>query len=256
MKAAVRVVVAPRAATAQGDRSLLARIVAEELGCSAEIGRLCARCGGSDHGRPFVVGRDDVFVSLSRAEQFVAVAVSRAGPVGVDIESLDRVAAAGFDDVVFGAAERAAIAASPSPHVQRARLWAAKESWLKAVGTGLRTDPSELTIGDAGRGEADDLAVIAWPASAIAGAGAGAGNSSGSGAAAPRTTAHSAEGQTFDLRRAGEGRNVAPPHGERGASGNSGSGSTRSRLVVFATPPGIVGVYAVLGARSSGTDAL
>lgn len=123
---------------------------------SVVVTRACAHCGGTDHGQPSAPG---VFLSLSRAGELVAVAASRRRPVGIDIERIDRVARAGFDDVAFTAEERAEIAASADPHALRAVLWTSKEALLKLSGDGLRTDPRLLRVSGARR-------LLAWPASA------------------------------------------------------------------------------------------
>ncbi len=79
------------------------------------VARLCARCGSSAHGRPQVSG--DAQVSISYATDLVAVAWSRSGPVGIDVERGDRLA------------------------------WTRLEALLKASGAGIADhphDPAEL----------------------------------------------------------------------------------------------------------------
>jgi 4'-phosphopantetheinyl transferase len=138
------------------------------------VSRYCAHCGSTEHGQPSAVARPGatarpgdgappgatarpgpahardrapvVRLSLARAGDLVAVAGRLTGAVGIDIELLDRVAAAGFDDVAFAASERAAIDDSPDPDALRAELWTAKEAVLKAAGTGLRTDPRLVEV--------------------------------------------------------------------------------------------------------------
>jgi len=141
------------------DRALLAEAAALALGvaiAAVVVTRTCAHCHATDHGQPSAPG---VFLSLSRAGELVAVAASRHRPVGIDIEQLDRVARAGFDDVAFTAEERAEIASSADPDALRAALWTSKEALLKLTGDGLRTDPRLLRVSGARR-------LLAWPASA------------------------------------------------------------------------------------------
>jgi 4'-phosphopantetheinyl transferase len=131
------------------DRGLLAEVAARLLGVApadVAVEQNCAHCGGTDHGQPAATGPGRVFLSLSRAGGRVAVAASLTAPVGVDIESPDRVAAAGFDDVAFTQRERAGLRAGPRGADDRARLWAAKEALLKAEGRGLRRDPREIEV--------------------------------------------------------------------------------------------------------------
>ena len=148
-----------------GDRALLAEVAGALLGLDPGdvlVSRHCQHCGSTDHGQPSAVARPAahpapspapapapapaVRLSLARAGDLVAVAGRLTGAVGIDIELLDRVAAAGFDDVAFTGSERAAIDASPEPDALRAELWTAKEAVLKAAGTGLRTDPRLVEV--------------------------------------------------------------------------------------------------------------
>ena len=68
-----------------------------------EIARTCPRCGSSDRGRPRVRATDALprpaSVSLSRAGRFSVVAVTDAGPVGVDVEAPGAADFPGFDGV-------------------------------------------------------------------------------------------------------------------------------------------------------------
>jgi 4'-phosphopantetheinyl transferase len=157
------VVLVRRRADRDADRALLVEAAAMALGVAGPgiartpvvVTRTCARCGGTDHGQPSAPG---VFLSLSRAGELVAVAASRDRPVGVDIEHLDRVARAGFDDVAFTAEERAEIAGSADPDDLRAVFWTSKEALLKLTGDGLRTDPGLLRVSGTRR-------LLAWPPS-------------------------------------------------------------------------------------------
>jgi len=170
----VVVVVRERATTPAGDRALLVGVVADATGVDrsgVQVSRRCPRCEG-DHGRPVLVrcgerGVEGIDLSLSRAGRSVAIAVSFAGPVGIDIESVAAAARAGFDDVAFGPLERESLAAAGSPALRTA-MWTAKEAMLKATGDGLRVDPRELQVSFADRMPVDPahpggLALIAWP---------------------------------------------------------------------------------------------
>lgn len=143
---------------ARGD-PLLARTVASVLGVSPDdvvLSRLCPSCGSARHGRPVVLGLGSrtPFVSLARAERLIVVAVSTAGPVGVDIERGDAPGFHGFDQVVLHEHERAVTVR------ERAIVWTRKEALLKATGHGLSVDPRLLEMS----APADPPRLLRWAA--------------------------------------------------------------------------------------------
>lgn len=97
------------------------------------VGRHCARCGAETHGQPWALvrGAGDVFVSLSRSGPHLVTALSTVGPIGIDVESVDDVAAGWDPALVLHSSESA-----ESPQEQ-AELWCRKEAILKASGEGL-----------------------------------------------------------------------------------------------------------------------
>ena len=80
-------------------------------------------------------------VSLSRAAGIVVVALTSAGPVGVDVERLGDADFDGFDEVALHASE------TVSDPVERTVTWVRKESLLKAAGRGLATDMRRVRLG-------------------------------------------------------------------------------------------------------------
>jgi len=104
---------------------------------------LCAEL----HGRPVLLGRDDVAFSLSSTDGLIAVAVAPVD-VGVDVETVGRVAA---DDLAsaLDSSERAAVDALSEPDRSAAalRCWVRKEALLKGRGTGLGVDPDTVHVG-------------------------------------------------------------------------------------------------------------
>lgn len=127
---------------------LLVREVAGELLAQSHL-RLrqqCPGCGGSGHGRPFVVGTDDdrdepaVSISLSHSVRtrgygeadsilVAALAALSSRPVGIDVEHADaRVPRRAFTD-----RETAALAQGLSP----VQVWTRKEAAVKAGATTL-----------------------------------------------------------------------------------------------------------------------
>ncbi|MCP1413364.1 4'-phosphopantetheinyl transferase superfamily protein [Paenarthrobacter sp. A20] len=118
----------------------------------------CPQCGpGQDHGRPgFLLdgGPAPLALSASRASGWLLLAgVVRPAEglrLGVDLDVVSRVGFDGFDDVALTAAEKEFLVSIPEQDraMQRARLWARKEAWLKMTGEGLRRNPAELDVLD------------------------------------------------------------------------------------------------------------
>lgn len=103
----------------------------------------CPACGGVDHGQPYVqIGTERLCFSLSRSGDLCALALS-AGPVGIDVESLDRhVDIDAITSVSFSSRETCRLAGLEGRERQTAflRMWTAKEAVTKTTGWGLRAD--------------------------------------------------------------------------------------------------------------------
>lgn len=121
--------------TSSADPSAPRVLVAEALtflgaGAESRLVRHCPRCGSSAHGRPVLVPRRPEMVtphvSISRADGLTVVAVTDAGPVGVDVESREATSRAGVDAIT----------------------WVRTESLLKATGHGLGVDPGHLRLSE------------------------------------------------------------------------------------------------------------
>ncbi len=108
------------------------------------LGHECPRCGSDEHGRPHLPAtatvRQPAYVSLARAGDLSVVALTDAGPVGVDVEPEGAGDFRGFDDVALHPGERVVNATDPT------RVWVRKEALLKAYGLGLVVDPSDIRI--------------------------------------------------------------------------------------------------------------
>jgi len=130
---------------------LLRDVLAEEFGAAKVLlgRRACISCGGA-HGKPYVTRPATALeFSLSHGGGLAVVAVSRAGPVGVDTERLLQDGAAREIASALHPLEREEIAAT-HPVARRAlvtRLWTRKEAYLKAIGTGLAREPEVDYIG-------------------------------------------------------------------------------------------------------------
>lgn len=96
-----------------------------------------------EQGKPFLSGREYEF-NLSHSDHYAACAIADY-PVGLDIQILSscgeklvkRFSSEREQDVIFSAEDRDAAFT---------RLWCRKESYLKALGCGLRTELSSLDV--------------------------------------------------------------------------------------------------------------
>ncbi|WP_250442997.1 4'-phosphopantetheinyl transferase superfamily protein, partial [Actinotalea sp. C106] len=140
----------PQASRFVQARALLRAVLGQRLGCALRDVPLqvrCPTCGGP-HGPVSLATRSGPELSLTRAGALIAVALSDAGPVGVDVESHPAIAAAPLAALPPSGRGLTARArqrrATRTPVV--ARSWVSAEAVLKATGTGLRTDPADLVI--------------------------------------------------------------------------------------------------------------
>jgi len=111
---------------------------------SLRFDRTCPDCG-RQHGRPLLVDDPGLHLSLSRAGTAVALALTRAGQVGVDVEQVAGTQFEGFGEVALHARER-----GDGDAGAHATAWVRKEAAVKALGVGLRVDPASFVTPGAG----------------------------------------------------------------------------------------------------------
>ena len=131
-------------------RVMLRRVLGERLALAPDDVPLVASCAvcGKPHGRVQLEGIDGLWVSLTRSSGVLALALTDAGPVGIDVESVASVQAAPVADVALSPRERLHVQALAPDDRQNAVAvaWVRKEAALKALGTGLRRSPSDLEL--------------------------------------------------------------------------------------------------------------
>ena len=122
---------------------LLVRVLREQ-GISPENIRIT--CG--EHGKPALLGNHPLFFNLSHSGQRVLCAVSPQ-EVGCDVEQL-RPANLKLARRFFTPAESKALFSLPPEQQEAAffRLWTCKESFIKAVGTGLSLPLRDFRISE------------------------------------------------------------------------------------------------------------
>ena len=108
-----------------------------------QVDRMCEMCGKS-HGRPRVRGFDG-YVSISHSGSTVAVAITSAGPVGIDVEATNGLPVTEYRsllDLVVTTTERPFV----DSRAAFLKVWTRKEAVLKAVGCGLRISMTEVVV--------------------------------------------------------------------------------------------------------------
>lgn len=127
---------------------VLARVVLSPLlgvaPADVDLVQACPSCGGTDHGRPALPGTG-LQVSLTHAGRVVGVAVA-ATAVGLDVEGVHE--PPGVAPSVLTPAELATLAGLEGDTRTAAftAYWVRKEAALKALGTGLATDPRLVAV--------------------------------------------------------------------------------------------------------------
>jgi 4'-phosphopantetheinyl transferase len=129
----------------------LRRILATYLPLQPEAITLAARI----HGKPFIAGdgRHGIKFNLAHSGGYLLVAVNHGNEIGVDIEQwTDKVDYDAVLALCFSASERRVYRALPEERKKKFfyRLWTRKESFVKAVGEGLRLDVTQVVSSSSG----------------------------------------------------------------------------------------------------------
>ncbi|MFH9723423.1 4'-phosphopantetheinyl transferase family protein [Streptomyces sp. NPDC017254] len=127
-------------------RALLRTAAAGYLGLPPRSVEVVARCPdcARNHGKPELPGTG-LQVSVSHSGSRVAVGVTRAGPVGIDVEEISAsVSPTELLPHVLGSAEPRTPAHATTSGFHR--MWTRKEAVLKATGQGLRVPLSEVGV--------------------------------------------------------------------------------------------------------------
>jgi 4'-phosphopantetheinyl transferase len=139
----------PRDATAYLALHVLAR---REIGRlvgrppeSLRFDRTCPDCG-RQHDVPRLLDDPGIHLSLSRTRSVVVLALSRSGPVGVDVDLVHATRFGGYGDVALHRDERD----DDTRTFADATTWVRKEAALKALGVGLRVDPTTFVTPTSG----------------------------------------------------------------------------------------------------------
>ena len=105
-----------------------------------------------DSGKPHPIGKWNDFLAskidlaIAHTAQFVVAVVAANARVGVDVESRDRDLSDEFTRGVFTPEEQELATRAADAPSAILRFWCAKESVSKALGTGIRYSPKELTV--------------------------------------------------------------------------------------------------------------
>ena len=141
-------------------RVLLADLLGDDP-ADVAIERHCVRCGSGDHGKPRLADTAaGIHFSLAHSGPHVAVAVSRAGPVGIDVERLKpNMDYRALVRNTLTADEAVAFEAGGARPHDFLRTWVRKEAVTKAVGTGIATRFETFAVG----APETDAMLLTWP---------------------------------------------------------------------------------------------
>lgn len=117
-------------------RAALRTLLAQRLACHPRDLTFCY----GEFGKPFLPDAPSLHFNLSRSGGMALVLIASSGPVGVDIEAETRSA---------GLSECAPSFCHPSESQNPEHLlkiWCGKEAYLKALGTGLTTEPNRIIL--------------------------------------------------------------------------------------------------------------
>ena len=124
-------------------RDIARRVIARQLGLPMDA----VAIGHDAGGRPLLTRPDGARLHVSLATRAGVVAVALAErPVGIDVERIDATAALPL--AALHREEAAALLGLPEDAraLAFARLWAAKESYVKALGTGFTRAPESFVV--------------------------------------------------------------------------------------------------------------
>lgn len=118
------------------------------------LGQVCGQSpaglifGTGTQGKPFLQGSDLAF-NLSHSRDLAVLAVSQTGPLGIDLEFIDRSAdIAGLTQSCMTPPEAAVLAVLPA-NERQARFfafWTAKEARMKLTGMGMSLPPQQIAL--------------------------------------------------------------------------------------------------------------
>ncbi|MFF5207104.1 4'-phosphopantetheinyl transferase family protein [Streptosporangium sp. NPDC000396] len=125
------------------------------------IDRRCSGCG-KPHGKTHIrTATAQLHASVSHSANRVAVALSTAGPVGVDVEEVPSGPVGELAQCALSPAEQVALRELPERdhNIAFAKMWVRKEAVLKATGHGLRIPPEQVEVS----GPQEKPALLSWP---------------------------------------------------------------------------------------------
>jgi 4'-phosphopantetheinyl transferase len=134
---------AARRGAYRASRVLLRRLVWEVIGSVAAASPLAA----GERGRPYLVARPDIGISISHTDGWVAAAVHPTTAVGVDVQAPTPVEDRLLRRCCTPSA-RAALAQLPGARraVEFARIWSVQEACVKAAGAGIAGLPWTIPV--------------------------------------------------------------------------------------------------------------
>ena len=117
-------------------------LLSEYLGVAPDL----LKIGRKVKGKPYSIDDPSLHFNVSNSGQFVTIAFSYDGEVGIDIEKIRPLP--DLNEMInsnFSEKEKKFINSKPEERLSRFyRFWTIKESYLKAIGEGMRLSPDSL----------------------------------------------------------------------------------------------------------------
>jgi len=123
-------------------RSTLRRLLGARLGCLAAELPITI----TEHGKPETPGCE---FNLSHSGDWILLGMTDQAPIGVDVEIVRKRHVREISERFFSEAEQARVGDDP---FAMAEVWTAKESFLKAIGLGIRRPLREIDLAAVGYG--------------------------------------------------------------------------------------------------------
>lgn len=124
-------------------RAFLRRSIGQFLDLLPYTGEILIDSAGKPHlPEPYSF----IHFNFTHSDPFMGVVLSKSAPVGIDIETLDRVFPLALVSFIFNTREIHQLSKASDPNLMFMRGWTSKEAVLKCIGRGFLMDPKRIYV--------------------------------------------------------------------------------------------------------------